>query len=750
MIKKLLVLGAFALSLNTIAQVSHGGQPFNWSDKHVSASIQVETLPAIDLAALAAEDAVVDQYKEAPYRFGYEHETSFDVQSHGEWRNLGNGKMIWQLGIVCPEARSLNFKFEDFYLPKGAELFIWASDREEYMGSFNHLNNHESRVLTTSILQSGSAVVEVIADANVANQVSFTITQVVHGYRPVLLNHFAEFDADRGPYGTSGACNNNVNCPEGAAWQTEKRAVAIILDGGSAMCTGALVNNTANDGTPYFLTANHCWGGVTTSSVFIFNHEAATCSGTTGPTDQSISGCVLRAKNAGSDFCLVQLNSTPPASYNVQYSGWDASDNNNVINATGIHHPSGDIKKISFENDPLSQGTWSGAQTWNVAAWDNGITEPGSSGSPLFNQDHRIIGQLYGGGSACSGSVENGLGDSYGRFGISWNTGTTSATRLKDWLDPGNTGQLIIDGYPTGASTAALDAGASSISNVPASVCGSSVSPVVSMMNMGSTTLTSAVIQYSVNGGSTQTYNWTGSLSQYASTTINLPSVNLVNGANTITVTIVNPNNSTDENTANNSISVSCNAVVGPAANLGIAITLDNYPEETSWDLQLNGVVVASSNGTYASAGVGANINETLCIASGCYDFTIYDDFGDGICCSYGTGSYTVTNTDGSVLASGGSFTDQETTNVCVTVGVEEWTSQLSMYPNPAQNEVQLIGLPAKAFIQIIDISGKVVRTETTYSSNVRLGLDALSNGYYTVRVMVDNGVKNMPLIVKK
>jgi hypothetical protein len=253
-----------------------------------------------------------------------------------------------------------------------------------------------------------------------------------------------------------------------------------------------------------------------------------------------------------------------------------------------------------------------------------------------------------------------------------------------------------------------------------------------------------------VNGGAAQNYNWTGSLAQYASTSVNLPSVNLVNGANTISVTIVNPNNSTDENAANNSISVNCNAVVGPAANLGIAITLDNYPEETSWDLQLNGVVVASSNGTYASAGAGSTINETLCIASGCYDFTIYDAYGDGICCSYGNGSYTVTNTDGSVLASGGSFTDFETTNVCVTVGVEEWFSQLSMYPNPAQNEVQLIGLPAKAFIQIIDISGKVVRTETTYSSNVRLGLDALSNGYYTVRVMVDNGVKSMPLIVKK
>ena len=158
----------------------------------------------------------------------------------------------------------------------------------------------------------------------------------------------------------------------------------------------------------------------------------------------------MRAKNAGSDFCLLELNSVPPASYNVQYSGWDASDANTVSSVVGIHHPSGDLKKISFENDPVTQGNWGGAQTWDVAQWDDGITEPGSSGSPLFDQNHRIIGQLYGGNSACSGNVENGQGDSYGRFGVSWDAGATAATRLKEWLDPGNTGILVVDGYPEG------------------------------------------------------------------------------------------------------------------------------------------------------------------------------------------------------------------------------------------------------------------------------------------------------------
>ena len=143
----------------------------------------------------------------------------------------------------------------------------------------------------------------------------------------------------------------NVNCPEGADWQNEKKAVALIVEGGSAVCSGALVNNTAQDGTPYFLTANHCLSGgnPTANWVYYFNHESATCTGNTGPTNQSISGSTLKANRAGSDFCLVHLNDTPPQSWDVWYAGWDNSDDAAAVSsAVGIHHPDGDVKKISF------------------------------------------------------------------------------------------------------------------------------------------------------------------------------------------------------------------------------------------------------------------------------------------------------------------------------------------------------------------------------------------------------------------
>jgi len=752
MIKKLLSIVAFSVAFATTAQVSFGGFPYNWEDKHVNSQISFTTMPSIDMESLSAEDAVVDQYKEAPYRFGFEHQTAFGI-NQASWRAIEENRSIWQFGIECTGAKSINLIFEDFYLPKGSEMFIWSADREEFLGSFDHRNNQEYRVLATSILQHDKVVVEVQSKNDVKDQVSFVISMVVHGYRPVLMNHFIDYEEERGPYGTSGSCNNNVNCPVGAAWQVEKRSVALILSGGSATCTGALVNNTSNDGTPYFLTANHCYSaGATPSWVFVFNHETTGCTGTTGPTNQTISGCTLKAKNAGSDFCLVQLSSAPPQNYNVQYAGWDATDAATVTSATGIHHPSGDLKKISFENNAVPQGTWSGAQTWNVQQWDDGITEGGSSGSPLFDQNHRIIGQLFGGGSACNGSVENGLGDSYGRFGVSWDAGASASSRLKEWLDPGNTGIQILDGYPTGAVVAQLDASAASITNVPSNICGSNVSPVFLLMNNGATTLTSCTIQYTVNGGSVQTINWTGSIGQYTSTNINLPSITLINGANTIAVTVLSPNGATDENAMNNSVSITCNAVVGPSISVTIDITFDNYSEETSWEIQQNGTVITSSNGLYPAG--ETSISESVCLAAGCYDFIIYDDYGDGICCSliFGNGSYSVSDEAGASLASGGTFADSETTNFCLSgVGTESmFQNSITLYPNPAQNEIQLVGALANSSLYIFDVAGNVVISTKTLSANGKLDTSFLANGYYIVKLVSSGKVESLPLIIKK
>ena len=430
------------IAQGTFAQIPQGGSPWKWGAEVDLSAIPVVSTVELNLAALEAEDVVTDQYKEAPWRFGVEREVDLGIDVDGAWTHEKD-MWIWRLAIHCPGATGIGLTLGTFDLPQGARLFVWNEDRTRFLGSFTEANEKEWGFLPLGLLDDDRVVVEYQEPENVHGLGDVRISQIVHGYRSLLL-HPDNSDpnvANMGPFGNSGSCNINVNCPEGSAWQTEKKAVALITQGGSAVCTGALVNNTAQDGTPYFLTANHCLGNPN-NWVYYFNHESSSCSGSSGPTNQSVSGGSLLVSSGSSDVALVELSSTPPSSFDVEYAGWDVSGST-PTSAVGIHHPSGDVKKICFENNSPYQSSVGGASVWWISAWEDGVTEPGSSGSPLFDQNQRIIGQLYGGLAACSGSVNNGSYDYYGRMDVSWGVG------LSGYLDPLSTGQLTLDSYPT-------------------------------------------------------------------------------------------------------------------------------------------------------------------------------------------------------------------------------------------------------------------------------------------------------------
>ena len=444
-IQNLAACAALLLPTWAFAQIEQGGKPLHWGEP-TQETVVWETFGSLDLAQLEEEDKVTATMKDAPWRFGIEHEVNFNLNNAGSWSEE-DGLRVWRLGVKGEGATSLSFYLEEFQVPKGGKLFMYNADRTEFKGAFNHLSVKEWGGLALSLMEGDEVILEYQEPVGLNNPGHIAISQVVQGYRS-LLQREAELDAAKssaGPFGNSGACNINVNCPEGADWQVEKKAVALIVNGGFAACTGSLINNTANDGTPYFLTANHCLGNPNTWTYY-FNHESSTCSGSTGPTNNSISGGTLLVNNGGADVALIELSSTPPSSWDVEYAGWDASGAT-PENATGIHHPSGDVKKICFEEDSPYTSSTGGAAVWWIDAWELGVTEPGSSGSPLFDQNHRIIGQLYGGAAACSGSVNNGAYDFYGRFDVSWGLG------VSQYLDPTNSGATVLDGYPTGFNT---------------------------------------------------------------------------------------------------------------------------------------------------------------------------------------------------------------------------------------------------------------------------------------------------------
>jgi lysyl endopeptidase len=750
--KNLLFVSLFlSLTCSIFGQISHGGQPYVWNQKELSTAIPFVQMDPIDLARLQMEDAVTDQYKDLPYRFGHEFATNISMENAGRKFQAqdGTGREIWQVGIACPGALSMSLRFDAYRIPKGGEVFIWTADRKAFLGSFNHLNNRADKVLPCGLLHGDRLIVEYILPQG-EDKGELMIGEVVHAYRSFATSPFVQ-EALRGPFGNSGACEVNVNCPEGADWQVEKRSVAIITQGGSGICTGALVNNTANDGTPYFLTANHCLGGSTANWVFYFNHETAGCSGSTGPTTDLISGAQVVANRAGSDFALLLLNDTPPASYNVHYAGWDATDNEAAVSsAVCIHHPSGDVKKISFENDAPYFSVDNGAQTWFIDDWELAVTEPGSSGSPLFNQDHRIIGQLFGGASACSGSQGNGLYDFYGRFGVSWDTGSSSSTRLREWLDPAGTGALVIDGYPDGAVSVDFDAGSSSITGVPASICGSTIQPSFTLVNQGVQTLNTCVIHYSINGVE-QTQNWSGSLAQNQSTTINLPTLTASNGSNTLLIWVTNPNGNADQNAGNDQTSVTFNAITGTTVNAAVSITFDNYPEETSWEITNSQGNVLLSGGPYANQADGSTLNLDVCLALGCYTFTIIDEYGDGICCQYGNGAYTVTNQFDQSVATGGSFADSESTDFCLTAtSIDEIeASDVRVFPNPSDASVRLMSPNTILSVSMTDMTGRVIYTYQVPSSLITIDTANLSEGIYILETKTTVGTSTQRLMVR-
>jgi subtilisin-like proprotein convertase family protein len=419
------------------AQVQIGGTPLLQTDNALSFNkIPFQIMPAFDQKAREAEDVIRDQYKDVPWRFGENFPVQFNLQNSGVWQTRADGSRVWHLGITCNGAYTINLTFDQFRLPEKARLFVFNQDFSHVIGAFTSENNAAHGQFATTLVRGASIMLEYIEPQNVDFQADLQINQVTHGYRDAYKSLAG--------LGQSGTCNNNVNCPVGTDWQCEKKSVVMLVSGGNGFCTGTVLNNTRQDATPYILTANHCYSNPATW-VFWFNWESPTCvNPATSPPYTSATGATLKARRTDPDFCLVQLNAPIPANYAVTYAGWDKSG---VIPnaAIAIHHPNGDIKKISFAS-PVNSGALgpiTGTNAWQ-AWWTNGVTEPGSSGSALFNPNKQVIGQLYGGPSSCTAVAAN-KHDFYGKIAISWE-GADATQRLKDWLDPTATGVSGLDG----------------------------------------------------------------------------------------------------------------------------------------------------------------------------------------------------------------------------------------------------------------------------------------------------------------
>jgi hypothetical protein len=440
------------------AQISLGGTPVSLQSEWAStlgsqrpAPIQLSTP---DMAAIQAED---DQLSEQS-RFAAPMSADISPATSGNWSDLSDGRRVWRCVVGAQGAKALVLLFDQFRLPVGSQFFAFTTDAQpRIFGAYSAESCSEEGVFTIGPIVGESVVLEYILPANSTNEGAIHLNRVDYGYHPSAVG--AGTPAASADFGDALDCNVNINCPEGAAWQTQKRGVARILmvfSNGSAWCSGTLIANKTGSGIPYFLTAHHCQLLLNNPQfsqwAFHFDYESTNCDNpTTDPTYKSVLGATRIAFRAETDFLLLRL-SPLPASYNLYFNGWTKSSLQPPAPAY-IHHPMGDIKKFSqATQDAVSHtqsinwgpgfGTSLPNTHWRVVP-TTGIYEPGSSGCPLFNPDKLIVGQLHGGvANQCSVTAAY-----FGMFHHTYDAGFTPTTRLREFLDPANTGAFSQSGY---------------------------------------------------------------------------------------------------------------------------------------------------------------------------------------------------------------------------------------------------------------------------------------------------------------
>lgn len=378
-----------------------------------------------------------------------------NMDSIGLWtKSFSDKENIWKFRINVPQSKGFFISLDDFYIPVGGKLFVYNKDNFQQHLVFSHEDNPNGGPYSIENLRGDNVVLEYIADKNVKEQPRFIFTELGYKYSDETDN-LSGFESSR-------SCMININCPQGDNWQIQKKGVVRLrlrkINSGvndGALCSGTLINNTSNDRTPYVLTAYHCLENVDITDPnnfsFFFEYEMPTCENTgIRPPYKFHRGAVVKVLNStsiGSDGILLQLTDTIPDNWDVYFNGWDRNNiASDITNGAVLHHPNGDVKKISlFAKTPIS-GRWQSSSPYDsywIVNYSDGATQGGSSGAPLFNQNGLVIGTLTGGTNSCSNISSP---DYYGKFWYHWDKSENESFHMKSFLDPENTGQTMLAG----------------------------------------------------------------------------------------------------------------------------------------------------------------------------------------------------------------------------------------------------------------------------------------------------------------
>lgn len=420
-------------------------------DKSV-VSVEVD----INQAKLKAEDEY-NKRRGLPLRIAKNYAFNVNNDTIGVWKSVKNGGRSWKFTMDVPGAKGLIVSFSDFYIPQGGRLYVYAKgeQRNENTWTYTHEDNPRGGAYSLEVYSQDNIVFEYLASPASHQAPRFITTDFGYKYSdPSGFNH------------SQNGCMININCPQGDSWQKQKMGlIRLRVNAGlySYACTGSLVNNVKQDKAPYVLTAAHCFPSGDANDVvnteFFFDYEFSGCSNsTTRPQYKYVKGADLLVMNHmadGSDGALIKITQGIPEDWNVYFNGWSLADTDGIINnGSVIHHPQGDVKKITFYENYLTTDRWydpddavySAPNAHWVTKYTSGSTAGGSSGAPIFDNGGLIVGTLTGGDAGCNGRNINNGTDFYGKMAYHWDKNTDPNKHMRPYLDPDNTGTTTLSG----------------------------------------------------------------------------------------------------------------------------------------------------------------------------------------------------------------------------------------------------------------------------------------------------------------
>ncbi len=431
---------------STIAGLLLWGISWTAIGQPISARIQPQSiveLPPLDNETLQKNEAQ-RRMAHLPPHFATKRLVDLQPSTHGQWEKLSNDTLLWSLKVQSPGALSLNLGFSKFTLPQQAQFYIYAPTTGQNIGPLTTNDNESHNQFFSPALEGDALVLLLQIPESQIPELELQLTSINHDFTglPNLLQ--------------SSECQIDMACDEAAPYQDIAQSVGLIGIDGVGICTGFLVNNTAEDCRPYFVTAHHCdINSQNAPSVVVYwNFQNSTCRMENEPGDGSLltfnTGAKWIASYQPSDFCLLELDDPIHPDANAYFAGWNRKSQPPDNLTFSIHHPDGSEKSLALNTDgteiinyELGDYPDLNGNHLMVSNWELGTTEYGSSGAPLLDENQMVVGQLHGGLASC----DNNDYDAFGWWFRSWEGGGTPTSALKFWLDPIDRGDWTLEGH---------------------------------------------------------------------------------------------------------------------------------------------------------------------------------------------------------------------------------------------------------------------------------------------------------------